>query len=225
LPSLGPDAFSIGAVNPMSTPRRALPLLVCLCALGCGLLERRFAGPAPGGASPALTNPLLVPQVDAEFTWNQIVDTVDDYFEIAREQPVQRIGEVLVEGRIETAPQPGATLLEPFRRDSTRGFERWQSTFQSIRRQAQVRVVPAGTGLEVHVAVYKELEDVSQPENATVGQATRRHDGSLVRYEGFRADGPATLGWISIGRDTALEQEMIAQLHARLHETAEAGGR
>ena len=196
---------------------RCLALLVCLLALGCGLFSRRYAGPSPDGVA-LMPNPMLIPVTDIDFAWNQIVDTVDDYFEISREQRVREIGGVLVEGSIATRPLQGATILEPLRRDSTPGFERWQSTFQSIQRRADLRVVPAAGGFEVHVAVFKELEDLSRPEFATVGRATRRHDGSLARFEGFETTGPTTLGWIPIGRDVSLEQEILAQLHTRLHE-------
>jgi hypothetical protein len=201
-------------------------MLVAAVLGGCALISRRYAGPNPQAYSPAgaLPNPSLVPVSNLDFAWNQIVDMVDDYFEIAREQQVRPVGDVLIEGFIETKPLEGATILEPLRRDSTPGFERWQSTLQSIRRTAQVRVIPAPGGFEVYLNVWKELEDVSYPEFATLGQATQRHDGSLVRFDGFQTVGPATLGWIPLGRDIGLEQEMLANLHARLHEVSYAYG-
>ena len=198
-------------------------MLLCLCVSGCGLFSRRYAGPDQNGRPTAMPNPLVVPVNDVEFTWHQIVDMVDDYFDIASEQPVREIGGVLMEGRIVSKPQTGATWIEPLLRDSTPGYERWHSTLQPIRRVAQLRVIPVASGFQVYVEVYKELEDVSQPEYSTVASSVRRHDGSLVAFDRPDNDlGPATLGWIPLGRDATLEQEMLRQLHARLFEVAEA---
>ena len=79
---------------------------------------------------------MVVPVADDEFAWDQIADVVSDYFPIAREQRARRGGDGFVEGRIETVPQVGATWLEPQRRDSVGNFNRWESTFQTIRRRA-----------------------------------------------------------------------------------------
>ena len=38
----------------------------------------------------------------------------------------------------------------------------------------------------------------------------------LVRSERGRDDGPVTLGWITIGRDTSLEQQILFELKGRL---------
>ena len=96
----------------------------------------------------------------------------------ARAAP-RRDGEVWTEGLIQTAPQDGATWLEPHRHDSVGTFNRWESTFQTIRRRAVVRVIPDAAGYLVEVIVEKELEDLPSPEKATAGAATFRADGSL----------------------------------------------
>ncbi len=179
---------------------------------GCSLFRR-------SGPPPQLPNPLEIPVSDHEFAWNVIVDTVDDYFEIAREERVHLIGDVMTEGRIETRAAPGATIFEPWRRDRTRGFELWQGTFQSIRRQAEISVSPSSVGYGVQVIVRKELEDVARPEWGTVGGIIRRYDGSLSRPTGERIGGPLTLGWIPQGRDIALEQKILADLYARMYNT------
>ena len=83
---------------------------------------------------------MTLPVTDPEFFWNQLVDAVDDYFDVKMERRVQQIGAVITEGRIETHPQPGATVQEPWRRDSVSGYQRWHATAQSIRRTATVRV-------------------------------------------------------------------------------------
>jgi hypothetical protein len=170
---------------------------------------------APGGAV-AYENPLFVPPVEREFLWNQMVDTVDDYFRIEREDRVRLIGGVLTEGRIDTFPVIGSTILEPWRKDSTPGYEKLHATLQSIRRRATVRVIPAGGGYLLDVVVQKELEDLDKPQHATAGGATLRHDGTLVRQQGAPGRYSVTLGWIPIGRDVTLEQRILADISARL---------
>ena len=64
-------------------------------------------------------NPFFIPVANHEFLWTVVVDTVDDYFDIAYEQQVREIGGVLMEGWIESKPLAGATLIEPLRKDST----------------------------------------------------------------------------------------------------------
>jgi len=172
----------------------------------------------PGlGTAAAVDNPLFVPSVDRDVVWEQMVDVVDDYFQIEREQRVQRIGDVLVEGRLETAPRYGATLLEPWRRDSVGRAEQWESTLQTIRRRAHVAVRPADGGFLVEVAVLKELEDLERPEFSTAGGAAPRHDTSIRRVGSLVVNPPQTLGWIPRGRDGALEAQLLAQLAGRFH--------
>ena len=161
-------------------------------------------------------NPLFFATGDREFLWFQIVDTVDDYFRIEREEKVRLIGEVLTEGRIDTYPATGATILEPWRKDSTPGYEKLHATFQTIRRRASVRVVPTGGGYLVDVAVYKELEDLDRPQFATVDSAAMRHDGSLSRGDETSTDPNTTLGWIPLGRDPTLEQRILKNILARM---------
>ena len=144
------------------------------------------------------------------------MEDVDDYFQIEREERVQFIGGVITEGRIETVPRSGATLVEPWRRDSTRGFEKLHATLQSVRRRASVRLMPVGEGYSIEVAVFKELEDVDRAEHATLGASTLRHDGSLVRGASAITDAPVTLGWIAQGRDITLEHEILANIRGRL---------
>jgi hypothetical protein len=181
----------------------------------------------PGGpdAIPPLASTISVPVTNDEWAWDQIADVVSDYFTITAEQPARRGGEVAVEGRIETAPQDGATWLEPNRRDSVGRFNRWESTFQTIRRRASVRVVPEGAGYTVSIAVEKELEDLPHPERATAGAATFRSDGSLPSGRDQEVSRTRTSPrWIPLGRDPPLEQRMLAEIHARLSGAATNSG-
>ena len=116
-------------------------LVACFALAGCHHHSWfSWHEPAAGIGAPAAIvgeNPLVVPVTDSEFLWNQVVDTLDDYFKIEREERVRVIGGVWTAGRVDTHPVTGATLLEPWRPDSTRGFERLHSTLQSVRRRVQ----------------------------------------------------------------------------------------
>jgi hypothetical protein len=162
-------------------------------------------------------NPISIPAIDELVAWDQIVDVVSDYFTVAREQQVRRSGEVWTEGIIETAPQDGATWLEPHRKDSVGSFNRWESTFQTIRRRAHVRVMPDASGYLVEVIVEKELEDLPNPEKSTAGAATFRADNgpSSRRLEQVSRTRLSPL-WIQLGRDPLLEQRILGDIQARL---------
>lgn len=174
------------------------------------------AGNPLAGGPPPLENPLFVPAVDRELLWSQVVDTVDNYFKIQREDRVRQVGDALLEGRIDTFPQDGATVLEPWRKDSTPGFEKWHATFQSLRRRATVRVLPATGGYLVEVNVAKELEDLDRPEHAAVGRSVTPQDSLADAPETkFAAGERVSLGWIPLGRDVSLEQRILAEIRAR----------
>ena len=76
--------------------------------------------------------------------------------------------------------------------------------------------MPVASGYSIEVSVFKELEDVNRPEHSTVGASTPRHDGSLVRDSKDQEEKTVTLGWIALGRDATLEQEILANISSRL---------
>ncbi len=173
----------------------------------------------PGCATVApmpVGNPMFVPLADRDLVWDQIVAVVDSEFEIEREDRVRLEGNVLTEGRIDTFPQVGSTIFEPWHHDSADGYEKLESTLQSIRRWAVVRVIPTGDGYLVDLAVFKELEDVRRPERSTAGAATLRYDDSLNRLEEAVTDRPIHRDWIPLGRDAVAEQRLLQEIHARL---------
>jgi hypothetical protein len=229
---------SFSRFGPASQPVVPPPTTLVVPAPGSIPLAETGApagGPEAVVIGPAVpNNTILVPEINRDFMWDQIVDIVDDYFQIDQEDRVKLVGDVPTEGRIDTFPISGATLLEPWRRDSVNYHERLESTLQSIRRRGFVRVIPEhGNGYLVEVTVTKELEDVPHPINGSAGASTFRYDTSLPRDTEFdpdphripgdpaRPNGPraVTGGWIPIkpdGRDHALEQEMLAKIQARL---------
>jgi hypothetical protein len=162
--------------------------------------------------------------------WTKMIDVADDYFKVESEQRVVFAGGVPTEGRIDTFPQTGATILEPWRGDSVGWTERWESTLQSIRRIGTMRLIPDPAGWRVEVVVDKELEYLPRPMRATAGGASFRNDDSLYRYGtplptlGQQVgDQPRPVaaptpnaGWIPLGRDPLLEQRMLGKLLAKL---------
>ncbi len=197
--------------------RRFLHSLVLLtgtlASAGCGQLLYRFSSPVPPTFVP---NPAQLPPANADFVWAQVIDTIDDYFPIVREQPLQASGQVILEGRVDTAYATGSSIFEPWRKDSTRGFERLQSTLQSIRRRATIIVRPEPSGYSLMVQVDKEIEDVDREQFASESAASFRHDGTVVRTTDMIADEPTTLGWIPLGRDVTLEQQILQAIIGRV---------
>jgi hypothetical protein len=161
----------------------------------------------------AFDNPVSIPIANYQLVWDGVEQIVKDNFRIDRDDPVRLIGNTLYPGRIDTFPMPGATILEPWYHDSANDYERLESTLQSIRRYAVVKVIPAQNGgFWVDVAVFKELENLRQPEHSTAGSATFRNDASLSPR--IKPDQVLSINqkWIPQGRDTAAEQRIIGQI-------------
>jgi hypothetical protein len=188
------------------------------------------AGPVAPGPPPPVKSSAVIPPLDAELVWKNMVDVADDYFKVAAEQRVVFANGVPTEGRIDTFPQTGATLLEPWRAASVGFRERLESTLQSIRRIGTLRLAPDPAGWRIEVVVNKELEYLPRPMRATTGGASFRNDDSLYRYgtplptlgqqvgdqpRPVAAPTP-NLGWIPLGRDPLLEQRMLSKVLARL---------
>jgi hypothetical protein len=179
------------------------------------------AAPPPQMVVTGPPNPISVPVVDEEYAWDQIADVVSDYFKIAREQRARRGTQGWCEGRIDTVPRDSATWLEPHRNDSIGTFNRWESTFQTIRRRATVRVIPDPNGYLIEVIVEKEREDLPKPERASAGRASFSDSNIDVTLPSDRLEETArvrsSVRWLPLGRDPALEQRMLAEIHGRLN--------
>jgi hypothetical protein len=148
-------------------------------------------------------NPLVVPSGEFETVWNKTVAVVDRYFEIASENRVSRT--------IVTQPRIGATLLEPWSGDSVSFEDRFESTLQTMRRFAIVKIDPAPTGgYLVKVEVRKELEDLIKPDRQAAGRAVFNNDFPVNRTREIVGPVPVPVGWIPRGRDPNLEQAILA---------------
>ena len=162
-----------------------------------------------------LSNPMNVNSADTEFVWNQIVDAVDNYFRIRSEERPARDA-YWKQGLLETYPEIGATYLEPWRKDALEGYQRLQSTFQTMRRTARIRVTPVDQGFTIAVEVIKEIEDVDRSLYSSEGSAAVRHDDSVVRTDRQLTANPITLGWIRQENDTDLEQRILREILGRV---------
>jgi hypothetical protein len=79
-------------------------------------------------------------------------------------------------------------------------------------------VIPDPNGYLVEVIVMKELEDLAKPEKGTVGPASFGSEQTLPshRLEEFTRTHTSPR-WIQLGRDPALEQRILMDIHARLN--------
>ena len=222
-PAYGPPAatYASGAMPPpgiVLPPGETLPPGAIVLPESAGVFQ---PGIQYGPPQQPPTPPLLVPVMDRDVVWDQVVDAVDDYFKIRQERRIKLEGDLLTEGSLETFPRGGSTILEPWNRDSTPGYEKLESTLQSIRRQAIVRVAPAEDGFWVDVVVMKELEDVARPESGSISVSNLRNDSSTPRYVNPVTGARQTVGWIPLGRDASLEQTILANIQCRF---AASGG-
>jgi hypothetical protein len=152
---------------------------------------------------PVAENPLKVPGSDFDAVWNKTVAVVDNYFDIASENRLSRT--------IVTQPKVGATLLEPWSGDSVTLTDRLESSLQTIRRFAIIKVDPAPTGgYLVKVEVRKELEDLVKPDRQAAGRAVFNNDFPVNRVREIIGPVPVPAGWIPRGRDPNLEQAILA---------------
>ena len=159
--------------------------------------------------------------MDRWYLMDQISDELDNYFRIYREERIRVIDGILTEGWIETHPQIGGTLMEPWKKDSLPGFERNLATLQTIRRFAKVRVIPFGNNYQIDLKVFKELEDLERPIGSPFGGAITRQYHTLGPLSDEAPLGYTSKGWIPLGRDFALEQTILANIQSRLRKSIE----
>nr|WP_146406817.1 hypothetical protein [Allorhodopirellula heiligendammensis] len=180
---------------------------------GCGSLAYRLTSDVPEQYVP---NPLDLPAVADDFLWLQVVDTLDDYFRIARQQPVVNSRGLVLEGKIETSYKVAGSIFQPWQKDNTTGFERLQSTLQTIRRRAIVTVRPVTSGYSVEVIVQKDLEDTDRTQHATESIIGAQQGEARTNRADTFGESPQTLGWIPLGRDTSLEQAILKDIFGRV---------
>ena len=158
---------------------------------------------------PPLPNPLPVPAMDFEVLWNKTVAEVNKHFPIAYENRLVRT--------IRSDQLMTGTLIEPWTPDAVTFHDRLEATFQTLRKFAVVHIEPAPTGgYLVKVEVNKELEDMVKPASQPAGRAAFYNDFPVNRTRDVVGTVPTPLGWIWMGRDTNLEQAILAGIRDAL---------
>lgn len=185
--------------------------VACLFAMGCAatppLDNPVLVRTMPGGIeNPVLVSP-GVPTADAyREVFEKTVDILDDYFDLMTADPY--------DGRIITKPRiaPGYEQFWKPGNPDTRG--RLLATFQTIRQTAtaEIRSGERG-GYLVYVVVERELEDLARPTQARVGNAIFQDAPTVDRQlEVVGGDASADHTWFKVGRDYALEQQILERI-------------
>jgi len=166
--------------------------------------------------APQSYNPIFVENHPHEFLWDIVVDVIDTHFEIERELPIRLYGNVLTEGHIETKPKIGASLVEFWHADSVGFAERRDCTLQTIRRRAEVHIIPETGGYTIDVRVFKELEDNPRPLRAVANASNLRFRDNANEFADTIAVDRSSSGWFIIERDAELENRLLLEIVYRL---------
>lgn len=163
----------------------------------------------PVGAAGAAVGAVVVPGPLTEQMWEGSVEALHAYhFSIKNENRLA--------GTIETNYLAGSGLLEPWHFDSVTLADRIESSLQPIRRRAVVTLTAAEHGVVVAVQVIKEREDQPGPTRHAAGVASYPESRPLQRDLDVVLGNSTPTGWITLGRDTALEQALQKAIIARI---------
>ena len=182
-----------------------------LLAVGCGLSGPLFDNPIlvrPAAAGP-MSNPTLIELGTTGEAYRKIIEKTIDVLTDYR-WPIAEINPYA--GLIRTHPTIAPGYEQWFKPGSPDSNKRLLATLQSIRQYAVVKIdVARDGGYWVDVKVFVELEDVDRPIRATAGAAAFRSDDQTVDHQFEVIDPvPISSGWIPLGEDEALEQEILA---------------
>jgi hypothetical protein len=160
-------------------------------------------------ATGVVENPLYVPLGTSGEAYRKVIervtDVVDDYWDIAEVNPFA--------GLIRTHPRVAPGLEQFFKPGSPDFDQRLLATLQSVRTYAVVKIdVARDGGYWVDIKVFRELEDVERPIRAAAGAAALRSNTELDRQYEVIEPVAVSSGWIPIGQDAALEQEILARI-------------
>ncbi len=227
--------------------RRLLRHTVCVLAAasalafahGCCSLHESQGGKNVelGAYDPQAPNPLFVKTQDAQALWDAIVDVVDNYYEIDVENPIRsydqssgdgNVYHYQTEGRLDTKPSIVGGVEEPWRKNSAECGAKWFATFQTVRSNAVVRVVPESGGYFVYLSVYEEIEDLPHPIGARVG-CDMQYNDDVSKLQQATGERRPSKGWIPVGRNKEQESRILKEIgwrcgvsRAVLHEGVDA---
>ena len=181
-------------------------------ASGCSWYPWLRSEPPQPIANPFYVSGRQLPNPPFDAGWEVCVDVLHEYgFRIPAG------GENKLEYVIETEPMIGSGVLEPWFGDSIGPRNRLESTLQSIRRRVYVRVQRhEASGLLIGVEAIKEKEDVAGAvANSPGGASLQEYDnGDRDLDQVIGQSGPSL--WYPVGRDFALEQNLLRSLQEAL---------
>jgi hypothetical protein len=192
---------------------RPLILGIAVAASSCAAVPPTSPpGYASTAANGPIANPIFVaansgnPESDL-FVSERAADVLARYnFEIDTTNQV--------EGTVATQYKVGSGILEPWHPESVGLQNRLESTFQSIRRKVLIHYVRVEGGYLVTVEALKELEDVGAPSPNSPGASTFSPNYPMRRDLNQVLGQAAPPGWIPLGRDVALEQNLLCRLQS-----------
>jgi hypothetical protein len=177
---------------------------------------------APDGCeNPALVSPGVPTGGSYREVFEKCIDVVDDYFEILVANPYA--------GKIVTRPRVAPGYEQFWRAGNPDPRERLLATFQTIRKTADITITTGERGgYRVLVVVEEELEDLPRPNRQTIGASVFREAPTVDRQVEVVGEAPVAANvavtgasalagagnWFRIGRDYALEQELLKRIQA-----------
>jgi hypothetical protein len=192
---------------------RAAALAGCAAAGAAGCLS------APPVDNPVLVrhnadgfeNPILVsPGQPTPSSYREVfekcVDVLDDYFALLPPNAY--------DGRITTQPRIAPGYEQFWKIGNPDPRQRLFATLQTVRQTATIEIRAGDRGgYLVYVVVERELEDLPRPTRSLVGNATFQEQQTVDRtVEVITPETVTAGGWFKIGRDYALEQEILSRI-------------
>ncbi len=156
-------------------------------------------------------NPVLVspgqptPEAYRE-VFEKVVDILSDYFELLPPNPY--------DGRIVTQPRIAPGYEQFWKRGNPDPRGRLLATFQTVRQRAvaEIRAGERG-GYWVLVIVERQLEDLPRPTQARIGNPIFQESATVERQlEVVTPELSEDRSWFTIGRDYALEQQILRRI-------------
>ena len=162
-------------------------------------------GPAAAVENPVLVSPGLPTAASYREVFEKTVEVLSDYFDLLPPNPY--------DGRIVSRPRIAPGYEQFWKSGNPDARSRLMATFQTVR-QIAVAEIRAGDrgGYLVYVVVEKELEDIPKPTQARTGAAFQDYPSVQRQFEVVGGDTRADQSWFRIGRDYALEQQILRRI-------------